>query len=85
MPFYNCIINSAIKPQKEKRRKFATFDLFPTTLASIGAEIEGERLGLGTNLFSVEETLTEKYGFEYSNKQLAGKSDYYNKNILCME
>ena len=82
---YNCIINSAVEPKKEKQRQFATFDFCPTTLAALGATIEGERLGLGTNLFSSEETLTEKYGFKYSNEQIAGKSDYYNKKILCME
>ena len=82
---YNSVINPAIRPQKEKERKFGTFDFFPTTLASLGAEIEGERLGLGTNLFSTEQTLTEKYGFEYANKQIAGKSEYYNKNILGMQ
>jgi phosphoglycerol transferase len=82
---YNCIINSAVEPQKEKERKFATFDLYPTTLASLGVTIEGDRLGLGTNLFSNEKTLTEKYGYEYSNRQIAGKSDYYNKEILKMK
>ena len=82
---YNAVINPAIKPKKEKERKFGTFDFFPTTLAALGAEIEGDRLGLGTNLFSSEETLTEKYGFKYSNIQLARKSEYYNENILGME
>lgn len=82
---YNCIINSAVEPKKEKERKFATFDLYPTTLASLGVAIEGDRLGIGTNLFSNEKTLTEKYGYEYSNRQIAGKSDYYNKEILKMK
>lgn len=82
---YNCIINPAAEPLKEKQRQFATFDLYPTTLAALGAEIDGERLGLGTNLFSKEETLTEKYGFEFSNEQIAGKSEYYNKEILYMK
>ena len=27
-------------------------DMFPTILASLGAQIEGDRLGIGTNLFS---------------------------------
>lgn len=82
---YNCIINPAVEPLKEKQRQFATFDFYPTTLAALGVEIDGERLGLGTNLFSKEETLTEKYGFEYSNKQIARKSEYYNKEILYMK
>ena len=37
----------------------------------MGAQIEGDRLGLGTNLFSAKETLSEKEGVtaEY-NKML---------------
>ena len=37
---------------KKKNRDFSTLDFFPTTLASLGVQIEGDRLGLGTNLFS---------------------------------
>ncbi len=79
---YNCIINAPQNPIKQKQRKFATFDLYPTTLASLGVEIEGDRLGLGTNLFSKEETISEKYGVEYSDKELTKKSKYYNDLIL---
>ena len=82
---YNCIINSAVEPINEKERSFGSFDLYPTTLAALGVEIEGDRLGLGTNLFSNEQTLTEKYGFQKANKLIAGKSDYYNKEILDMK
>ena len=60
-------------------------DMFPTTLAAIGAEIEGNRLGLGTNLFSEEETLIEKYGFEEVNDQIRYKSDFYNEKLLLMD
>lgn len=56
--------------------------MFPTTLASLGVEIEGNRLGLGTNLFSNEKTLIEKYGIKYVNKELAYNSSFYNKEIL---
>lgn len=62
---YNAFINSEVTPVKEKNRQFTTMDMFPSVLASLGAEIEGNRLGLGTNLFSEEETLSEKYGQEY--------------------
>ena len=48
-------------------------DLFPTTIASLGFKIEGNRLGLGTNLFSKEETLLEKYDYDYLNKELKKK------------
>ena len=61
---YNCIINPAVEPLNEKNREFGTFDLFPTTLAAMGVQIQGDRLGLGTNLFSDKPTLCEMYGFE---------------------
>ena len=49
---YNCFINSRVEPSKTKNREFSTFDIFPTILSSLGYKIEGNRLGLGTNLFS---------------------------------
>ncbi len=82
---YNCIINSPIQPQKEKNRKFSTFDMFPTTLAAMGVTINGERLGLGTNLFSSRSTLTEEYGFEMLDEELQKRSVFYNTQILGMK
>ncbi len=81
---YNCIINAPLEPAQEKEREFATFDMFPTTLAALGVEIEGERLGLGTNLFSDKKTLTEQYGYEDLSNELAKKSVYYNTEFLDM-
>ncbi len=74
-------INPVIDTSCSKNREFSTLDYFPTTLAAIGAKIEGERLGLGTNLFSCEETLSEKYGYDYINEELNKKSKYYNDCI----
>ena len=82
---YNCIINSAVKPQSEGERQFGTFDMFPTTLAAMGVRIEGERLGLGTNLFSGLETLPEVYGFKKLEEELQLKSEYYNTKFLQMD
>ena len=79
---YNAIINSKIKPKKEKQRLFSTLDMFPTTLASLGVKIEGDRLGLGVNLFSKEKTLLEELGFEYVNEELIKNSIYYDKKII---
>lgn len=76
---YNVIINSAVQPQQEKNRNFTTMDMFPTTLASLGASIEGEHLGLGTNLFSGEQTLSEKMGFDELNSDLSQKSKFFEK------
>ena len=57
-------------------------DYFPTILASIGVKIEGERLGLGTNLFSDEQTLIEKYGYDEVNSNLSKYSKFYIDSIL---
>ena len=79
---YNCIINSSVETEDTKNRIITPMDMFPTALAAIGCQIDGNRLGLGTNLFSSLETLAEKYGLEDLNKELAKHSDYYNKNFI---
>jgi phosphoglycerol transferase len=59
---YTCIINPAVTPaDPDAVRVYSTIDLFPTTLAALGVEIEGDRLALGTNLFSNKKTLLERY------------------------
>ncbi|MBQ8836209.1 MAG: LTA synthase family protein [Clostridia bacterium] len=82
---YNCIVNSAVEPVNEKNREFGTFDMLPTTLAAMGVKIEGDRLALGTNLFSAEQTLTEIYGFEVLDIEMQKNSEFYNTNFLAME
>jgi phosphoglycerol transferase len=57
-------------------------DMFPTTLAAMGCSIEGERLGLGTNLFSDLPTLSEEMGVETLNRELSKRSDYYNNELI---
>ncbi len=79
---YNAYINSAISTDNIYNREFSTMDLFPTTLASLGVQIEGDRLGLGTNLFSDNETIIEKYGIDFVNNELDKKSEYYNNKFL---
>ena len=60
-------------------------DMYPTILAAMGAKIDGERLGLGTNLFSDKQTLMEEIGFEALNKEVQKTSDFYNTTIVRME
>lgn len=79
---YNCILNAAAEPVQEKNREFTTMDMFPTTLAAMGCSIEGDRLGLGTNLFSDQITLTEKYGYETLDTELGKTSFYYQRELL---
>lgn len=78
----NIIINSPVKPAKTKNRDFCTFDMFPTTLASLGASIEGNKLGLGTNLFSETPTLAETVGVDTLNEELEKRSSFYDNTFL---
>ena len=57
-------------------------DLFPTTLAAMGVEIEGDRLGLGTNLFSDRDTILDEFGQEEVISQLNMKSEFYDNELL---
>lgn len=82
---YNCFINAAANPGKTKKREFMAMDLFPTTLAALGYEIEGDRLGLGTNLFSAQETLVEKYGVEEFDNLLMDRSRFYEAKFIYNE
>ncbi len=76
---YVSYINSASEPEMNTSRTYTTFDHFPTTLAALGAQIEGNRLGLGTNLFSTEETLVERYGIDYENQELEKRSELLDR------
>ncbi|MBQ2274594.1 MAG: LTA synthase family protein [Clostridia bacterium] len=79
---YNCIINSAVTPKNTKNRTFTAMDMFPTTLAALGCDIKGERLGLGTNLFSDKKTLAEEMGLETFEKEMIKSSKYYVTDFM---
>ena len=84
---YNLILNpsenvSTTDKSRFTNRQYANFDMLPTVLAAMGCEIEGNRLSLGTNLFSDEPTVMEKYGTEYVNEEIKKFSPYYSKYIL---
>lgn len=79
---YNCFINSVAESKNYKNRTFTSLDMFPTTLAAIGCEIEGERLGLGTNLFSEKKTLSEEMGYKEFDHKLLYSSNFYIKKFL---
>ncbi len=70
---YTAYINSAKKAGNIKRI-YTTFDAFPTTLSAMGVDIEGDRLGLGTDLFSTTSTLTEMIGAKKEREELNKKS-----------
>ncbi len=78
---YNCFINAAAEPVRTENRNFCALDMFPTTLAAMGCTIEGDRLGLGTNLFSNTPTLIEIVGYAAFNNELSKSSEYYKNNF----
>lgn len=71
---YTTFINPSVEVTENIERNYTTFDIFPTTLAAMGVEIEGNRLGLGTNLFSSAQTLTERFGVEKEKQEITRKS-----------
>lgn len=75
---YNCFINAAVETDHTQNRQFTALDLFPTTLAAMGCTIEGNRLGLGVNLYSNLPTLTERLGYDYLNEELGKRSVFYS-------
>lgn len=81
---YNCFINSAAEPAGSVTgRQFSTVDMFPTTLAALGCQIEGDRLGLGVNLFSDQPTLMEIMGKENFDFEMSRYSQYYMDNFFA--
>lgn len=78
----NIFINSALPERNNYNRQFTSYDMFPTTLASLGVTIEGNRLGLGVNLYSDEKTIIEEFNYNEVYSELSKKSVYYNNNLL---
>lgn len=79
---FNLIVNPANGQKASRKQAFSSLDLFPTTLAALGVDIPGNRLGLGTNLFSGEDTLCERMGAEELSAEIKKYSRYYNRRFL---
>lgn len=79
---YNCFINSVYdKGAVNQKRQSSSLDVFPTVLSAMGYEIEGNRLGLGANLFSREKTLVEEMGIDDLNMELMKTSKFYMEHF----
>lgn len=63
-------MNAPKVPVAEEGRLFSDIDMFPTLLSSINFDIDGDRLGLGTDLFSDKKTLLERIGLDSLNKEI---------------
>lgn len=79
---YNTILNAPLEAVQTKNRQATALDMYPTTLAALGATVQGERLGLGTNLFSKRETLAEQLGFDALYSELTKRSEFYNEALM---
>ncbi len=79
---YNCFINPACEIQGEvSNRTFTTMDIYPTVLSAMGFTIEGNRLGLGTNLFADKKTLAEEMGFDKLDGELSKNTTFYKDYV----
>ena len=76
---YTVVINSAVSPASSEHRAYTTLDLFATTLAAMGVDIPGDRLGLGTNLYSSTPTLAERDGMNIINSEFEKNSPFMEK------
>ena len=81
---YNAFINSAVNTTHTRGRKFNTFDWYPTLVRSLGIDFNGNKLGLGTDLFSGEKTLSEKIGEGKINNLVTKPSDFYSRELMLM-
>jgi phosphoglycerol transferase len=79
---YNVILNSKLQTTRVHDRLFSAVDMFPTTLAALGVEIPGDRLGIGTNLFSERPTIMEELGYDQFYTELSRRSHFYERNII---
>lgn len=79
---FNLILNSPVTTDRVNNRKFSPVDMYPTILASMGVEIEGDKLGLGTNLFSDQDTLIERDGLKTVDKGFGDKSNFFNNTFI---
>ncbi len=79
---YLTVLNSAIPYTLNKTRKFTQMDMYPTTLAAMGFDVEGDKLGIGVNLFKDQPTALEELGYDGLKEQLEMHSKFYDKYLL---
>ena len=72
----NVFINSSKTPILEEKRLYSDVDMFPTIISSMNFDIEGDKLGLGTDLFSGKKTLVENIGLDSLNKEILKMSKH---------
>lgn len=78
---YNVIFNSRAKSEADKQHAISTLDMFPTILESLGMKVVNHRAGLGVSAFApqTEPTLLEKLEVDELNRNLYGRSRFYQQ------
>lgn len=79
---YNAFLNTEMTASNRSNRQATGLDLFPTTLAALNVAIDGERLGLGTNLFSSTKTIAERIGMDTFYTELTKHSPFYAERLM---
>lgn len=75
---YNVFVNTGMELDTPSR--IATqLDMFPTVLSALGYTIEGDKLGLGVNLFSNQQTISEIRGFNWLYDEIQKNSSAYDE------
>lgn len=78
---YYSILNSPAEKKENRERELCAFDFYPTTLTALGIQYDGDRVGLGTDLYSTTPTLVEEMGPDKLDKELKRFSRYYQNHI----
>ncbi|WP_238383279.1 LTA synthase family protein [Tetragenococcus halophilus] len=79
---YNVFLNTGKNEVNNNNRLFSALDMYPSTLSALDVQIPGDRLGLGVDLFSGEQTLMEQMGYEAFDEEMTKRSDYYDKYLM---
>ena len=72
----NFFINASKVPAHGENRLYSDIDMLPTVLSSMNFDIEGDRLGFGTDLFSDKITLVESIGLDSLNSEIRKMSNH---------
>lgn len=81
--FMNVFVNTEVPLdlEKQKNRRFSSFDIMPTILESMGYELKNHGAALGRSLYSNEQTMIEKYGVKKVNEEIMKRTVQYDS--LC--
>lgn len=75
---FNVFLNLPPHLKINPKKTFSTFDMAPSILESLGITISPRAFGLGRSLFSHQQTLLEKIGFQKFKVNLLQNSLIYN-------